>query len=107
MFIQNTNSSSLSSNLFLGNKKPASIYEIKKENGYIRHYVNKPNGEKIMIKETKLPKSQENEYSSSNNLKDVLYNQLMDTKNLKEVLNTGITGQKAKQKIISVYQNSI
>lgn len=34
-------------------------YEVKKENGFLRHYVTKTNGDKVMIRETKLPKSQE------------------------------------------------
>lgn len=38
--------------LFLDkHKKSKATYEIKKEDGYIRHYVTKANGEKVMITE--------------------------------------------------------
>ncbi|WP_274310180.1 hypothetical protein [Solibacillus daqui] len=51
--IKKESSIRLSDALFLDkNKKSEAAYEIKKENGYIRHYVTKANGEKIMLRET-------------------------------------------------------
>ncbi|MGE7092611.1 hypothetical protein ACQKII_14425 [Lysinibacillus sp. NPDC048646] len=97
-------SNRLSDNLFLDkNKKPKATYEIKKENGYIRHYVTKANGEKVMIKETKLPKSQENEQGSSD-MKDMItemvMNQLtkvLDKEQFNKFSKTGLSAQKEKQ----------
>lgn len=90
--------------LFLDkNKKSKASYEIKKENGYIRHYVTKANGEKVMIKESKLPKSQDNEQSAGN-VKDIVTEMVMsqltkplDNKHFDKFLKTGLAVQKEKQ----------
>lgn len=97
-------SNRLSDNLFFDkDKKSKTAYEIKKENGYIRHYVTKANGEKVLIKETKLPKSKENE-QSSDDMKDMatemLMNQLikvLDKEQFKKFSKTGLLAQKEKQ----------
>lgn len=102
----------LSDDLFLDkSKKSKATYEIKKENGYIRHYVTKANGEKVMIKETKLPKSQENE-ESSGDVKEMITEILMhhltnmlDKKQFDQFSKTGISAQKEKQ--IEKYTTSI
>ncbi|MCH7323323.1 hypothetical protein LZ480_15715 [Solibacillus sp. MA9] len=102
--IKKESSIRLSDALFLDkNKKSEAAYEIKKENGYIRHYVTKANGEKIMLRETKLPKSNENEQGTSN-VKDMVIEMVMSqlTKTLdKEQFNmfskTGLVAQKEKQ----------
>ena len=95
----------LSDDLFLDkDKKSKATYEIRKENGYIRHYVTKANGEKVMIKETKIPKSQENEQGSSDTkdmITDMLMNQLtkvLDKEQFDKFSKTGLSGQKEKQK---------
>lgn len=105
-------SNCLSDDLFLDkNKKSKATYEIKKENGYIRHYVTKANGEKVMIKETKLPKSKENEQGTSE-MKDMItemvMNQLtkvLDKEQVNKFSKTGLVGQKEKQ--IEKYITSI
>ncbi|MEY9977871.1 hypothetical protein [Lysinibacillus sp. RC79] len=98
-------SNRLSDDLFLDkDKKSKATYEIRKENGYIRHYVTKANGEKVMIKETKIPKSQENEQGSSDikdMITDMLMNQLtkvLDKEQFDKFSKTGLSGQKEKQK---------
>ncbi|MBM7699784.1 hypothetical protein [Kurthia huakuii] len=102
----------LTDDLFLGKKKKTKAsYEIKKEHGYIRHYVTKVNGEKIIVKETKLPKSQEHEQHSGE-IKDIATELLMkqlsnvlDKEQLKQLTKTGLAGQKAKQ--LEKYSTSI
>ncbi|MDD1505555.1 hypothetical protein PVA17_22815 [Lysinibacillus sp. CNPSo 3705] len=105
-------SNRLSDDLFLDkDKKSKATYEIRKESGYIRHYVTKANGEKVMIKETKIPKSQENEQSSSDikdMITDMLMNQLtkvLDKEQFDKFSKTGLSGQKEKQ--IEKYATSI
>ncbi|MEB2282399.1 hypothetical protein LAV73_20835 [Lysinibacillus xylanilyticus] len=105
-------SNRLSDDLFLDkDKKSKATYEIRKENGYIRHYVTKANGEKVMIKETKIPKSQENEQGSSDikdMITDMLMNQLtkvLDKEQFDKFSKTGLSGQKEKQ--IEKYATSI
>lgn len=102
----------LSDELFLNkNKNAKTTYEIKKENGYIRHYVTKENGEKVMIKETKLPKSQENEQGTSemkDMITEIVMNQLtkvLDKEQFNKFSKTGLVGQKEKQ--IEKYTTSI
>ncbi|MDM5246525.1 MULTISPECIES: hypothetical protein [unclassified Lysinibacillus] len=105
-------SNRLSDDLFLDkNKKSKATYEIKKEKGYIRHYVTKANGEIVMIKETKLPKSKENEQSSGD-MKDMItemvMNQLtkiLDKEQFNKFSKTGLVAQKEKQ--IEKYATSI
>ncbi|QDQ03031.1 hypothetical protein FOH38_22715 [Lysinibacillus fusiformis] len=102
--LKKSGSNLLSNELFLDkDKKSKATYEIKKENGYIRHYVTKANGEKVMIKETKLPKSQENEQGSSD-MKDMItemvMNQLtkvLDKEQFDKFSKTGLSAQKEKQ----------
>ncbi|MFJ6208179.1 hypothetical protein [Lysinibacillus sp. NPDC092081] len=104
----------LSPDLFLDkNKQEKAKYEIIREDGYIRHYVTKLNGERVMIKETKLPKGQDTDQSTGE-MSDVLIDNLLNqfTKTLDhqtsdELLKTGLAGQKAKEKLILAYQNSI
>lgn len=104
----------LSPDLFLDkNKEAKAKYEIKREDGYIRHYVTKLNGERVMIKETKLPKGQDTDQSTGE-MPDVLIDNLLNqfTKTLDhqksdELLKTGLAGQKAKEKLMLAYQNSI
>lgn len=97
-------SNRLADALFLDkNKKSKAAYEIKKENGYIRHYVTKANGEKVMIKETKLPKSKENEQSTGDvkdMVKEMMMNQLtktLDKEPFNKIHKTGLAAQKEKQ----------
>lgn len=105
-------SNRLSDDLFLDiNKKSKATYEIKKENGYIRHYVTKANGEKIMIKETKLPKSKENE-KGTGEMKDMItemvMNQLtkvLDKEQFNKFSKTGLVSQKEEQ--LEKYSSSI
>ena len=105
-------SNRLSDDLFLDkNKKSKATYEIKKENGYIRHYVTKANGEKITIKETKLPKSKENEQGTGemkDMIIDMVMNQLtkvLDKEQFNKFSKTGLIGQKEKQ--LEKYTTSI
>lgn len=66
-----------------------------------------------MIKETKLPKGQDTEQSTggmTDVLLDSLFNQFTKTFDLQksdELLKNGIAGQKAKEKIMLAYRNSI
>jgi len=100
----------LSDDLFLRNNKKKATYEIKKENGYIRHIVTKENGEKVIIREVKLTKKEEKE-EASGDIKDMitqkLANQLLksleDTQNHQKLLKTGIAGQKEREKQILQY----
>lgn len=88
----------LSDDLFL-KKKHKATYEIKKENGYIRHYVTKANGEQIMIKEVKLPKAKENEQGTSE-MKDMITDmviKVLDKEQFSKLSKTGLAGQKEKQ----------
>jgi len=104
----------LSPDLFLDKNKPSKAkYEIKREDGYIRHYVTKLNGEVVMIKETKLPKGQDSDQSTGE-MPDVLidnllkqFTKMLDHQKSNELLKTGFAGQKAKEKLIIAYQNSI
>ncbi|MFE3576260.1 hypothetical protein [Lysinibacillus sp. NPDC059133] len=104
----------LSPDIFLDkNKQSKAKYEIKKEDGYIRHYVTKLNGERVMIKETKLPKGQDTDQSTGE-IPDILvdnllkqYTKTLDHQLSDELLKTGLAGQKAKEKLIIAYQNSI
>ncbi|MFF2175146.1 hypothetical protein ACFVT8_01565 [Lysinibacillus sp. NPDC058147] len=105
---------SLSSDLFLDNDKQAKAkYEIKREGGYIRHYVTKLDGKRVMIKETKLSKGQDTDQSTGEMpdvLRDKLLNQFtktLDHQTSDELLKTGLAGQKAKEKLMLAYQNSI
>ncbi|SOC15156.1 hypothetical protein SAMN05880501_10845 [Ureibacillus xyleni] len=94
----------LSDDLFLHKaKKSKAKYEIRKEHGYIRHYVTKPNGEVKMIKETKLPKAQENEQSALN-MKSVITEMVMDqlgkvldNEKINKFSKIGLWAQKEKQ----------
>lgn len=102
----------LADDLFLDkNKKSKATYEIKKENGYIRHYVTKANGEKVMIKETKLPKSKETEQGSGemkDMITEILMNQLtkaLDKEQFNKFSKTGLVGQKEQQ--LEKYSSSI
>ncbi|MFT9817537.1 hypothetical protein [Lysinibacillus sp. NPDC056185] len=104
----------LSPDLFLDKNKLAKAkYEIKREGGYIRHYVTKLDGERVMIKETKLPKGHDTDQSTGEMpdvLKDNLLNQFtktLDHQTSDELLKTGLAGQKAKENLILAYQNSI
>lgn len=104
----------LSDDLFLRNSKKKATYEIKKENGYIRHIVTKENGEKVIIREVKLSKKEEKE-EASGDIKDMitqkLANQLLksleDTQNQQKLLKTGIAGQKEREKQILQYSMNI
>lgn len=54
--IKKNNMKSLSPDLFLDEEKKKrgkAKFEIRNENGYIRHYIIKANGEKILVKEVK------------------------------------------------------
>lgn len=102
--------SSLSEDLFLKNNKKKATYEIKKENGYIRHIVTKENGEKVIIREVKLSKREEKEVSSGDindmitqKLANQLLKSLEDTKNHQKLLKTGIAGQKERENQILKY----
>ncbi|MEB2279048.1 hypothetical protein LAV73_03400 [Lysinibacillus xylanilyticus] len=104
----------LSPDLFLDkNKEAKAKYEIIREDGYIRHYVTKLNGERVMIKETKLPKGQDTKQSTGGMpevLLDSLFNQFtktLDHQKSDELLKNGIAGQKAKEKLMLAYRNSI
>lgn len=110
--LKKDSSNRLSEDLFLEkNKKSKATYEIRKENGYIRHYVTKANGEKVMIKETKLPKSKENEQGTGE-MKDIItemvMNQLtkvLDKEQFDKFSKTGLVAQKEKQ--LEKYATSI
>ncbi|MGE7792277.1 hypothetical protein [Lysinibacillus sp. NPDC096259] len=104
----------LSPDLFLDKNKEAKVkYEIIREGGYIRHYITKLNGERVMIKETKLPKGQDTNQSTggmTDVLLDSLINQFtktLDHQKSDELLKNGIAGQKAKEKLMLAYRNSI
>ncbi|MDD1502151.1 hypothetical protein PVA17_05125 [Lysinibacillus sp. CNPSo 3705] len=104
----------LSPDLFLDKKKEAKAkYEIIREGGYLRHYVTNLNGERVLIKETKLPKGQDTEQSTggmTDVLLDNLFNQFtktLDHQKSNELLKNGIAGQKAKEKLMLAYRNSI
>lgn len=86
-------------------------YEIKKENGYLRHYVTKANGDKVMIKETKLPKSEE-QAQTSGEIKDQVTEMVLTQlakpihrDSLERFEKTGIFAQKEKQ--LAAYKTSI
>ena len=110
--VKKDGSNRLSDDLFLEkNKKSKATYEIRKENGYIRHYVTKANGEQVMIKETKVPKSQENEQSSGD-MKDMIADMVMnkltkvlDKEQFDKFSKTGLVAQKEKQ--LEKYATSI
>ncbi|WP_042474908.1 hypothetical protein [Bacillus ndiopicus] len=94
----------IADDLFLDNKKKNNAkYEIKKENGYIRHYVTQADGKVVMIKETKLPKSEENEQDSSDIkdlMNDMILHQLtkaLDKEQFSKFSKTGLAAQKEKQ----------
>lgn len=100
----------LSDELFFGNKKKKATYEIKKENGYVRHIVTKEDGKRVIVREVKLSKSEEKE-ESSGDIKDMitqkLANQMLesfdDRQNQQKLFKTGIAGQKEKEQQISKY----
>ena len=102
----------LSDDLFLTNKKRKATYEIKKENGYVRHIVTKENGEKVIVREVKISKHEEKEQSSGD-VNDMITQKLVeqmiksfdDRHNQQKFFKTGLTGQKEKQ--ISKYTMSI
>lgn len=98
--------------LFLDqNKKSKAKYEIRKEKGYIRHYVTKANGETVMIKETKLPKSQEHEQHHGDmqqQMTELAIKQLtkvLDREHVQQFAKTGLVGLKEKQ--LEKYTTSI
>lgn len=110
--IKKSGSNRLSDDLFFDkNKSSKATYEIKKENGYIRHYVTKANGQKVMIKETKLPKANQNEQSSGDmkdKITEMAMNQLtkvLDKEQFNTLSKTGLAGQKEKQ--LEKYTTSI
>ena len=110
--LKKDSSNRLSEDLFLEkNKKSKATYEIRKENGYIRHYVMKANGEQVMIKETKLPKSKENEQGTGemkDMITDMVMNQLtkvLDKEQFDKFSKTGLVAQKEKQ--LEKYATSI
>jgi len=102
----------LSDDLFLTNKKRKATYEIKKENGYVRHIVTKENGEKVIVREVKISKHEEKEQCSGD-VNDMITQRLVeqmiksfdDRQNQQKFFKTGIAGQKEKQ--ISKYIVSI
>lgn len=102
----------LSDNLFLANKKRKATYEIIKENGYVRHIVTKENGEKVIVREVKIPKH-EIQDQSSGDINDMITQKLVaqmfksfdDRQHQQNFFKTGIAGQKQKQ--ISKYIVSI
>lgn len=102
----------LPSNFFLSEEqKGKTTYEIKKEDGYLRHYVTKANGERVMVKESKLPESQEKD-ESSGDLKGMVDEMLikkltdvLDPELIKTFSKTGVVAQKEKQ--IERYMTSI
>lgn len=76
--------------------------EIRYENGYIRKYIVKPNGQRILIMEVK--QTQENR-KESGDLKDMLIQQLEQLTNPKKYeQNTSIL---EKEKIFSKYKTGI
>lgn len=105
-------SNRLADALFLAkNKKSKATYEIKKENSYIRHYVTKANGEKVIIKETKLPKSKENEQCTGD-IKDMVTEMMMiqltktvDKEPFNKFSKTGLVAQ--QEKLLEKYATSI
>ncbi|MFJ7734614.1 hypothetical protein ACIQXF_22535 [Lysinibacillus sp. NPDC097231] len=107
-------SNGLSEDLFFGNKKKKATYEIKKENGYVRHIVTKENGEKVIVREVKLSKKEEKE-DSSGDIKDMITQKLAtqmlksfdDRQNQQKFLSTGVAGQKEKEQQISKYTTNI
>lgn len=103
---------SLSDDLFLTNKKRKATYEIKKENGYVRHIVTKENGEKVIVREVKISKHEEKEQSSGDvnamitqKLVEQMIKSFDDRQNQQQFFKTGIAGQKEKQ--ISIYSKHI
>ncbi|MEG0383196.1 hypothetical protein [Solibacillus cecembensis] len=102
----------LSDDLFLGINKKKATYEIKKENGYVRHIVTKEDGKKVIIREVKLPKSEGNKESSGDvkemitqKLATQLFQSLDDRQNQRKFSKTGLAGQKENQ--ISKYTMSM
>lgn len=92
-------------------KRYKPTYEIKKENGYLRHYVTKANGERVMIKETKLPKAEE-QAQTTGEVKDQVNEMVLAqlTKPIhRDVFErfekTGIFAQKEKQ--LTAYKTGI
>lgn len=100
----------LSDDLFLEkNKKSKAKYEIRKENGYMRHYVTKANGEVVMIKETKLPQSEQHEQSAGemqDQMTELAMQQLSNVFNREHMPQLKKTGL-AREKEIEKYGNSI
>ncbi len=107
-------SNRLSEDLFFGNKKKKATYEIKKENGYVRHIVTKENGEKVIVREVKLSKKEEKE-ESSGDIKEMITQKLAnlmlksfdDRQNQQKFHSTGVAGQKEKEQQISKYTTNI
>lgn len=108
MRIEGTNR--LSDDLFMEqNKKSKAKYEIRKENGYIRHYVTKANGEVVMIKETQLPKSEQQEQNAGEiqgQMTELAMQQLSNVFNREHMPQLKKTGL-AMEKEIEKYGNSI
>jgi len=102
----------LSDDLFLANKKRKATYEIKREHGYVRHIVTKENGEKVIVREVKISKYEENEQSSGD-VNDMITQKLVeqmiksfdDRQNQQKFFKTGIAS--LKEKHISKYTVSI
>lgn len=93
----------LSEDLFLVKKRKAT-YEIRKEDGYIRHIVTKENGEKVVVREVKISKQEEKEHSFGDindmiaqKLVDQMIKSFDDRQNQQKFLKTGIAGLKEKQ----------
>lgn len=93
----------LSADLFLVKKRKAT-YEIRKEDGYIRHIVTKENGEKVVVREVKISKQEEKEHSFGDindmiaqKLVDQMIKSFDDRQNQQKFLKTGIAGLKEKQ----------
>lgn len=112
--IKKEGSTRLMDDLFLGLKKKKATYEIRKENGYVRHIVTKENGEKVVVREVKLPKKEEKE-ESSGDIKDMitqklanqLFKALDDRQNQQNFFTTGVAGQKEKEQKILKYATSM
>ena len=102
----------LPSNFFLSEEQQGkTTYEIKKEDGYLRHYVTKANGERVMVKESKLPKSQKEDESTGDlqgMVDEIVIKKLtdvLDPELVKLFSKTGVVAQKEKQ--LERYMTSI
>lgn len=107
--LKKDNSFGLSEDLFLNSKKKKNkaTYEIQIENGYVRHYIIKANGERVMIKEKKLPKTNavaEGNFDTKDIINEVLMNQLskvLDKEQYHKFSKIGFAAQ--KEKLIEKY----